>query len=106
MVIVIARAGCPPERREELVGLARWMQNESRQEPGCINYGFYVSIEDPTEFVAVEEWESAEALRAHFGAPSVARFGAELSPLLDRPPSVEIHVVERTTDFPDLDQPE
>ena len=103
MVVVIARAGCAPERREELIELARWMQNESRQEPGCINYGFYASLEDPTEFVAVEEWESTDALRTHFAAPSVARCSTEISGLLDRPPDVEIHVVDRTTNFPDLD---
>ena len=103
MVVVIARAGCAPENREQLVELVRWMQNESRQEPGCINYGFYGSLEDPTEFVAVEEWESTDALRTHFEAPSVARFGAEVGGLLDRAPQVEIHVVERTTEFPNLD---
>jgi quinol monooxygenase YgiN len=103
MVLVIARAGCAPERREELVELARWMQNESRQEPGCIRYAFYASLEDPTEFVAVEEWESMDALQAHFQAPSVAAFGAKLGDLLDRPPEVNIHAVEKTTDFPNRD---
>lgn len=103
MLIVIGKAGCAPEQREELIELARWMQNESRQEPGCINYGFYESLEDPTEFVAVELWESKEALQTHFAAPSVAGFGAKVSGLLDRAPSVEIHIVERTTDFPNLD---
>jgi len=103
MVIVIARAGCAAEKRDELVELARWMQNESRQEPGCIRYAFYVSLEDPTEFVAVEEWESMEALQVHFQAPSVAGFGAKLGDLLDRPPEVNIHVVEKTTDFPNVD---
>ena len=103
MLIVIARAGCSPENRDALVEAARWMQNESRQEPGCINYGFSVSLEDPTEFVAVEEWESKEALQAHFEAPSVAGFGAKVAGLLDRAPDVSIHHVERTTDFPHLD---
>ena len=103
MLIVIARAGCAAEHRDALVDAARWMQNESRQEPGCINYGFYVSLEDPTEFVAVEEWESKEALQAHFEAPSVAGFGERIGGLLDRPPEVSIHVIDRTTDFPNLD---
>ena len=103
MLIVIAKAGCAPENRDELVELARWMQNESRQEPGCISYGFYNSLEDPTEFVAVEEWESKEALETHFQAPSVATFGAKLGGLLDRAPEVNIHVIEQTTDFPNLD---
>ena len=55
------------------------MQSESRQEPGCLRYGFYTSVEDPDEFVAVEEWESAEALRAHFARPEHRRLRRQAS---------------------------
>ncbi|MDX6583134.1 MAG: hypothetical protein QOI10_2318 [Solirubrobacterales bacterium] len=103
MLIVIGRAACAPENRDELIEVMRWMQTESRQEPGCMGYGFHESVEQPNEFVAVELWESKEALQTHFGAPSVAGFGAKVGPLLGRPPEVDIHHVERTTAFPDLD---
>ena len=79
------------------------MQKASRAEPGCLRYGFYAAVEDPDEFIAVEEWESADALRTHFGAESVRRFSAELGPLVARPPEVLIHGIGRTNDFPDLD---
>jgi quinol monooxygenase YgiN len=103
MLIVIGKAACDPAKRDEVIELMRWMQTESRQEPGCIDYGFHESVEQANEFIAVELWESKEALRTHFGAPSVAGFGARLGPLVSRAPEVEIHHVERTTAFPDLD---
>jgi quinol monooxygenase YgiN len=103
MLIVIGKAGGRPEKRDEVIDLMRWMQAESRQEPGCIDYGFYESVEGGNEFVAVELWESKEALQAHFAEHTVARFSAEIAGLVSRPPEVEVHVVERTTSFPDLD---
>ena len=80
------------------------MQNESRQEPGCIRYAFYASLEDPDRVrrgrgVGV----GGGAAGATSQAPSVAGFGAKLGDLIDRPPEVSIHVVEKTNDFPDLD---
>ena len=103
MVIVIGRGRCVEGKREELLDALRWMQGESRQEPGCLRYGFYTSLEDPDEFVAVEEWESADALRAHFGAPSIAGFGQRVAGLIGGPPEVRIHGIATTNDFPELD---
>ncbi len=103
MLIVIGRVAAGAGKREQLSELMRWMQTESRQEPGCIRYGFYASVGDPDEFIAVEEWESPAALRTHFGAPSVAGFTAKLGELIGRPPEVQIHQVSATNEFPDLD---
>ena len=103
MLIVIGRVGCAEGKREEFVELMKTMQEASRQEPGCIDYGFFAAIEDPEEFIAVELWESKDALQTHFGAESVANFGGGLAGLVGGAPSVEIHHVEKTTDFPNLD---
>ncbi len=78
LLIVIGRVAGRPDGRAELIELLTWMQNESRREPGCLRYGFYESVEVEGEFIAVEEWESVEALRTDFGAPSVARFATEI----------------------------
>ena len=102
MLIVVGRVSGNPERREELIELLRWMQNESLREPGCRNYGFFESVAGPDEFIAVEEWESVEALRDHFAAPSVSGFGARLGGLIAGRATVEIHGVAATSDFPDL----
>ncbi len=102
MVIVIAHGRCAVGKREELMATLRWMQDESRKEPGCLRYGFYTSVSDPDEFVAVEEWESAEALGTHFGAPSIAGFGERVAGLIGGTPEIKIHGIAKTNDFPDL----
>jgi quinol monooxygenase YgiN len=103
MVIVIGRGKCTPGKQQEVVEALTWMQEQSRQEPGCVRYGFHFAVEDPDSFVAVEEWESPAALRAHFAAPSVAGFGERIGGLLAGPPEVRIHGVSRTNEFPDLE---
>ena len=102
MLIVVGRVAARPEKRQELIDLLRWMQSESRREPGCLNYGFYESVETENEFIAVEEWESVEALRTHFGASSVAGFVAGIGELVAGAPEVRINGVAATSDFPDL----
>ena len=37
----------------------------SRQDAGCIEYGFSQNLENPTEVNLTEKWESAELLQAH-----------------------------------------
>ena len=69
MILVIGRVRCEEEQREELIGLAKTMQERSRLEDGCIRYGFFAAVEDPLSFIAVEEWADREALDRHFGEP-------------------------------------
>jgi quinol monooxygenase YgiN len=102
MLIVVGRVAVAPGKEPELNELMVWMQTESLKEPGCLRYGFFRSVADPNELIAVEEWESAEALQTHFGAPTVQRFSSELGGLISQPPEVQIHGIGRTNDFPDL----
>jgi quinol monooxygenase YgiN len=103
MLIVIGRVVVAPGKESELNELMVWMQMESLKEPGCLRYGFFRSVTDPNELIAVEEWESADALRTHFGASSVKRFSAELGTLISQPPEVQIHAIGQTNAFPDLE---
>jgi quinol monooxygenase YgiN len=103
MLIVIGRVSPAPGKDAEVNELMVWMQTESLKEPGCLRYGFYRAVDGSGDLIAVEEWESADALRTHFGAPTVARFGAELGTLIAGPPEVKIHGIGRTNDFPDLE---
>lgn len=97
MVLVIGRVRCQPAERAALEGLLATMQEKSRLEDGCISYGFFQSIEDETEYVAVEEWESQEALDAHFQQPHLAEFSAGLAKTVASAPSVAFHEVTGTT---------
>ena len=49
------------------------------QAPGCLEYQAYADRKDPGTLLIFEEWESEEALRAHFATPHMAEFGAALA---------------------------
>jgi quinol monooxygenase YgiN len=91
VVIVIGRARCRPEQRDELLAAAKQMQDRSRQEEGCLYYGFFTAIDDPLSFVAVEEWTNREALDRHFEQPHLHEFSRRLGDLVSEPPEVAIH---------------
>jgi len=99
-IIVIGRVACRPEQRQELVSLLASMQERSRQEEGCLAYGFFEAIEAPNSFVAVEEWASREALDRHFAQPHLAEFAAKLPGAIDGVPSVELNEVVGVSPFP------
>ena len=62
------------------------MIKASRAEEGCIEYCFYVDITETRRFRVYEEWESEEALQAHFATPHMAEFREALKSfrILDR----------------------
>jgi len=60
--------------RQALIGRAQ----RSRKDAGCIAYVFSQSLEDSTEIILTEKWESAELLQAHLEIPD-EEFGALLS---------------------------
>jgi len=74
MIIVTGIAEIAPESIEAIKDAARVMASASRAEAGCHEYAFYEDIENPGTFRVYEEWESPEALRAHFAEPHMARF--------------------------------
>jgi len=61
-------------KREEAIAAAKEMMEATRKEPGCISYTFSADLEDPGCFMIFEEWESQEALEAHFASPHMATF--------------------------------
>jgi len=97
VIVVIARVRVQPEERELLEELLTTMQQKSREEDGCINYGFFQSIENENEYVAVEEWESQQALDVHFQQPHLAEFSAGLAKTVAAAPTIAFHQVAGTS---------
>jgi quinol monooxygenase YgiN len=98
--IVIARVRCRPEQRAGLVELLTTLQEASRRDEGCINYGFSQTIEDENAFVAVEEWRDREALSAHLREPHIREFLAALPAAVDGMPEIASHEVSGTGPLP------
>ncbi len=74
MLVVAGRIRLDPAKRAEALAAAREMMRDTRREAGCLSYSFSTDVEDEGVFHVFEEWESAEALAAHFQAPHMARF--------------------------------
>ena len=76
MIIVSGVMTFRPSAHDRVVPLARELVAETLKEPGCREYGFWADLDEPGKFRIFEEWESQEALTAHFGTPHFAAFGA------------------------------
>ena len=100
MLVVIGRVRCSSENRGALIAAFEEMQDSSRREEGCLRYGFFVAVEDPLTFVAVEEWADREALDRHFAQPHLHEFTRRLLELISEQPEVAIHQVADTKPFP------
>jgi quinol monooxygenase YgiN len=58
-----------PEKRAELVKLLESFVPRSRAEPGCLEYHFHVSDDDPNVFYFYENWTDRNALNVHLNLP-------------------------------------
>ena len=81
MLIVTGIAKIGSEDVEHIKVAAAKMAKASRAETGCRAYAFYQDIEDPCCFRIYEEWESRDALAAHFKTTHMAAFNAVLKDL-------------------------
>ncbi len=68
-VTVIARAHARPGAETELRNLLLTLVEPTRREPGCLQYEFYQSTDDPRAFAFVESWRSPADLERHLAAP-------------------------------------
>jgi len=74
MIVIAGHVLIDPKQREKAEAAAREMMRETREEKGCISYAFSSDLEEAGRFLIFEEWESDEALRAHFASAHMARF--------------------------------
>ncbi len=89
MIIVSGTIPVQPDKRDEAIAAAQEMVAATVQENGCHHYQFYSSIDDPNLFRVYEEWESMEALQAHFETPHMATFRQKLPNLVAGPGKIK-----------------
>jgi quinol monooxygenase YgiN len=76
------------------------MEQETRKEPGCLTYAFSVDHDDSSMVRFFERWESMAALRAHFGMPHRAEFGAAIAGITPRSATVKAWDVAGEVELP------
>ncbi len=97
MIVIAGKILIKPERRAEAERAALAMVEATRREPGCISYAFYADLVEPGTFFVFEEWESDEALLAHFQTEHMARFQQQAPALLAGGLAVKRYAVESVT---------
>ena len=102
MIVVVGRVATNAEKRAELLRIGQAVAAASRQEAGCLGYRLYEDTEIENDFVFIEEWESDDALRRHFGTAHIAEFMQAFPATLTAPPDVKFHTIESSMDLADV----
>lgn len=85
MLILIARLRTKPDKREELIELAKAALWPSRAEAGCYAYDFLQDPFDPDSFTFYEKWRSLHDLELHFREPHFKTFDEKSGATLAQP---------------------
>ena len=93
MTVVAGTVRVRPEKRDEAIRVAQTMAKATQAESGCRAYRFYADLEDPSVFFIFEEWESDEALGAHFQTEHMRVFQAALPGLVAGPMDIRFYSV-------------
>jgi len=98
MIRVVAIITAKPGQRAEVLKHFRANMPAVHAENGCIEYQPFVDAEGfgafqapigPDAFVVLETWASADALKAHAGAPHMAAYGKATKEFVE---SRKIHI--------------
>jgi quinol monooxygenase YgiN len=91
MIHVIAVITAKPGQREAILQHFRANVPAVRAEKGCIEYAAAVDADPapamqtkygPDTFLAIEKWESMEALKAHAAAPHMAAYAGKVKDMI------------------------
>ena len=74
MIVIAGRVVIDPNSTDDAIPAAKEMMEETLKETGCSAYAFSADLAEPGVFHIFEEWDSQEALDAHFASPHMAKF--------------------------------
>ncbi|MFN3485008.1 MAG: putative quinol monooxygenase [Planctomycetota bacterium] len=93
MYVVLVRMEARPDKAEQLLELARYNSEQSRQEPGNLRFDVLRAVDNPFKFALVEIYRDEAAFQAHQKTPHYARWRAEVGDLLAAPRTSEKYVI-------------
>jgi quinol monooxygenase YgiN len=74
MLVIAGTIQIDPSKQEVATPAALEAMRATRDEKGCLSYTFSADLVEPGLIHVFEEWESQEALDAHFETPHMATF--------------------------------
>jgi len=74
MIVIAGRVVVDPDNSDAAIPVAQEMMQETLKESGCAAYHFSADLAQKGVFHIFEEWETQEALDAHFASPHMAAF--------------------------------
>jgi len=93
MILVTGSILARAENVEQILALSLEHVKRSRAEPGCRSHAVHRDVENPLRLVFVEEWESKEALAAHFAVPASREFSKKAGALAAERPNLNVYSV-------------
>ena len=82
---VVARIKAKPGMEEKVKDVLLALVAPTRTEPGCINYDLHQALDDKSNFVFYENWQSKKDLDEHLKMPYLQAFLSKAEHLLARP---------------------
>lgn len=82
MICVIADVSIRAGSLDAFLAAARDVIAATRSEPGCIRYDLTQDVENRQQVTFVEEWQSREALAAHFETDHMAKWRVASAPFV------------------------
>ncbi len=78
MIVIHAKIATEPGTTDALKAAIAAMEQASRAEAGCIDYTFTTALNEPTTLRIFEQWQSIDALKAHFATAHMAQFNVAM----------------------------
>ena len=97
MIVVIAKVSVIPEKKQELLALAKPVISTTQAEAGCISYILLDNPYDPGGCMFVEEWTDLASLKAHAAAPHIAQWRKDSRDLLSAKTTIKIYQGDEVT---------
>lgn len=78
MIVVVGTMTVRLDAVDSVVEAMRVMMRASRAEAGCVSYALCEDVTEPGRIHVAEQWESLEALEAHYQSPHMKVWRAAL----------------------------
>ncbi len=88
---VVVTIAAKPETAEEIKTIVFRLTEASRKESGCLVYEVLRNLDDPCNFMLIEEWSDLASLQAHNQTPHFHEAVSRAQPFLAKPLAVGVY---------------